>query len=144
MSKVIDLILSVQNQWRDGDEDIMTYLVQQIELLPVTTLSLKAETTKNPELSKIVTIAQSGWPRTVNENLQPFFVRCDELTIEQGCLMCGARAVIPDKYRQKVLDELHGGHMGVVMMKALARAMCGGLTSTGTLRVQVKAVQDVN
>ena len=36
--------------------------------------------------------------------------------------MWGPRAVIPHKYRQKVLDELHGGHMGVVKMKALARA----------------------
>ena len=98
------------------------YLVQQIELLPVTALSLKAETTKDPELSKIVTFAQSGWPRTVSENLQPFFVRRDELTIKQGCLMWGARMVIPHKYRQKVLDELHGGHMGMVKMKALARA----------------------
>ena len=58
--------------------------------------------------------------------------------------MWGARAVIPHKYRQKVLHELHGGHMGVVKMKALALHMCGGLTSTGTLRVQVKAVQDAN
>ena len=58
--------------------------------------------------------------------------------------MCGARAIIPHKYRQKVLDELHGGHTGVVKMKALAHAMCSGLTSTRTLRVQVKAVQDAN
>mgnify|MGYP003458136540 CR=1 FL=1 len=55
--------------------------------------------------------------------------------------MWGARAVIAHKYRQKVFDELQGGHMGVVKMKVRAR---GGLTLTGILRVQVKAVQDVN
>lgn len=69
-----------------------------------------------------MTFAQSGWPRSISEDLKPFFVRRDELTIEQGCLMWGARAVIPQKYRSKVLDELHGGHLGVVKMKALARA----------------------
>ena len=50
----------------------------------------------------MMTFAQSGWPRSISEDLKPFFVRRDELTIEQGCLMWGARAVIPQKYRSKV------------------------------------------
>lgn len=30
--------------------------------------------------------------------------------------------VIPQVYQQKVLEELHGGHLGVVKMKTLARS----------------------
>ena len=36
--------------------------------------------------------------------------------------MWGMRVLIPQKYQSKVLDELHGGHLGTVEMKALARA----------------------
>ena len=36
--------------------------------------------------------------------------------------MWGIRMVIPQVYQQKVLKELHGGHLGVVKMKALARS----------------------
>eukprot|EP00731_Ephydatia_muelleri_P013854 Em0007g1164a len=111
-----------QDQAPEDSDDSTAYLVQQLELLPVTALSLKAGTLKDPELTRVMTFAQSGWPRSISEDLKPFFVRRDELTIEQGCLMWGARAVIPQKYRSKVLDELHGGHLGVVKMKALARA----------------------
>ncbi|CAK1597334.1 unnamed protein product [Parnassius mnemosyne] len=34
--------------------------------------------------------------------------------------MCGHRVVIPDSCRDKVIKELHEGHMGVVKTKALA------------------------
>ena len=47
------------DQTPEEDEDITTsYLVQQIELLPVAVFSLKAGTMKDAELSKIVTFAQ--------------------------------------------------------------------------------------
>ena len=34
--------------------------------------------------------------------------------------MWGMRVVVPQVYQQKVLEVLHGGHLGVVKMKALA------------------------
>ena len=36
--------------------------------------------------------------------------------------MWGTRVVIPKVHQQKVQEELHGGHLGVVKMKALARS----------------------
>ena len=36
--------------------------------------------------------------------------------------MWGTRVVIPKVHQQKVQKELHGGHLGVVKMKALARS----------------------
>ena len=50
------------------------------------------------------------------------FDNCHELTTEQGCLMWGTRVVIPKVHQQKVQEELHGGHLGVGKMKALARS----------------------
>ena len=35
--------------------------------------------------------------------------------------MWGIRVIVPTTLRNKVLDELHEGHLGVVKMKTLAR-----------------------
>ena len=34
--------------------------------------------------------------------------------------MWGIRVVVPPTLQEKVLEELHGGHIGVIKMKALA------------------------
>ena len=45
----------------------------------------------------------------------------EEFTVEDGCLLHGTRVVIPSKYQQEVLSELHLNHPGMVQMKSLAR-----------------------
>ena len=52
----------------------------------------------------------------------PFWRRKDELTVEGEYMLWGMRVVIPSKWRDKVLDELHKCHPGVVLMKTLARS----------------------
>ena len=64
----------------------------------------------------------SGWPKTVKDILLVCFDKRHELTTEQGCLMWGTRVVIPKVHQQKVQEELHGGHLGVGKMEALARS----------------------
>ena len=54
--------------------------------------------------------------------MKPSFIQRNELSIEQGCLMCGLRVVIPSVFQQRVLKELHGTHPGVARMKAMARS----------------------
>ena len=56
-------------------------------------------------------------------DLKPFFDRRLEITIEAGCLMWGIKVVIPSKSRERVLNELHTGHPGIVKMKSLARTL---------------------
>ena len=97
-------------------------MVKQIEYLPVTADCLKQATSWDLRLSKVFMYVQSGWPTLVPDELKPYSDRRHELSIEQGCLMWGMRVLIPQKYQSKVLDELHGGHLGTVKMKALARA----------------------
>lgn len=45
-----------------------------------------------------------------------------EYTIENGCLLRGIRVVIPETLKEKILAELHLGHLGIVKMKGLARS----------------------
>ena len=44
------------------------------------------------------------------------------MSIEQGCLAWGGRAVIPPNLREKTLKDLHEVHPGVSRMKALGRS----------------------
>ena len=45
----------------------------------------------------------------------------DELSVQSGVVLRGARVVVPELARQHMLDGLHEGHPGICWMKALAR-----------------------
>lgn len=45
-----------------------------------------------------------------------------ELTVEQEILMWGYRVVVPEKLRQRILNELHSSHFGIVKTKSIARS----------------------
>ncbi|XP_064089181.1 uncharacterized protein K02A2.6-like [Macrobrachium nipponense] len=64
-----------------------------------------------------------AWPDSedIAQELKPFLSRQREFSIEEGCLLWGARVVIPSRYRIQILEELRGGHQGIVRMKGLAR-----------------------
>ena len=40
----------------------------------------------------------------------------------QGCVIWGNRVILPHKLRYRLLNELHVGHPGIVIMIALARS----------------------
>lgn len=65
------------------------------------------------------------WPnkiKGISEDLKPYFIRRNELAIEQECLMWGYRLIIPSIFREDLLKELHNTHMGTVKMKSIARS----------------------
>lgn len=63
-----------------------------------------------------------GWPGKVSTDLEPYFRRREELSVEKGCLFLGFRMVIPTVLRPKILYTLHEGHPGISRMKALGRS----------------------
>ncbi|XP_031347140.1 uncharacterized protein K02A2.6-like [Photinus pyralis] len=93
------------------------------ENLPVDYKKVALETRKDVVLSKVYNYLSVGWPSKVEEQtLTPYFRKRLELTLEQGCVMWGYRIIIPTKFRQQLLDELHSSHLGIVKMKSIARA----------------------
>lgn len=91
--------------------------------IPVNFKSIATETRKDFLLSKVVEYIMTGWPEKIErEELLPFFRRRFELYNEQGCIMWGYRVVIPRKFQDQLLEELHSSHMGVVKMKSIARS----------------------
>ena len=49
-------------------------------------------------------------------------MRKDELSVPDGCVLCGARHVIPHQRRQRVMSELHAAHPGINRMEGFARS----------------------
>ena len=93
----------------------------QLQALPVQAQDVAEATRADPVLRLLLNYLRRGWPPTVSDKLSPFWRRKEELCIESECIMRGCRAVIPEKLQQKVLDELHREHPGVVRMKMQVR-----------------------
>ena len=103
-------------------DEINILNIAQVEAMPVTAQQVATATQRDPLLSQVYRYTQSGWPSEVDDLLLPFWNRRNELSIETGCLLWGIRVVIPKKLQQRVLEELHKDHPGIVRMKAIARS----------------------
>ena len=93
----------------------------QFELLPVTSEAVARETHRDPILARVYESIVKGWSVHVDGD-KLYYERCNELRVHQGCILWGIRVVIPSKLQERVLEELHDGHLVVVKMKALARS----------------------
>ena len=96
--------------------------VVQLDSLPVTSLQIRQATRNDPVLSKVLEYTKNGWPSDVPKSLEPYKNRKSELTTEGDCLLWGIRVVVPAKYQNVVLQELHCDHAGMTRMKSLARS----------------------
>ncbi|XP_023809022.1 uncharacterized protein K02A2.6-like [Oryzias latipes] len=83
---------------------------------------IKKWTTKDPTLAKVREYIQRGWPNHKNSELKPFEVRKEELSVQDGCVLWGARTVMPARAQPYMLEQLDPAHPGMSRMKALARS----------------------
>ena len=100
---------------------------------PLLNSELIAKFTKlDPLLGKILYQVQEGWmddkktskvsdEATSDKEYQALYSRRHELSYEQGCILWGDRVIVPEKLRSEMLKMLHATHMGMTMMKRLAR-----------------------
>jgi hypothetical protein len=90
---------------------------------PVTENEVRIETAGDEILSKVMKEVTEGWKREAqSEQLRPYWIRRNEISIEGGCLLWGARVIIPESLRETMLMELHDVHPGTTKMKALSRS----------------------
>ena len=79
-------------------------------------------TEKDPTLSRIHHFLLHGWPETISDSyFRPYFNCCEELSAVDGCILWGARVVIPPPGHKLVLSQLHDTHPGIGKM-SLARS----------------------
>ena len=90
--------------------------------LPVTAKMIRQATKDDPTLSRVMQglITGRGLAST-QEDCKPYLNIWSELTVEDGCILRGARVVVPEKLRLPLLKEIHADHQGIVRSKAVAR-----------------------
>lgn len=94
-----------------------------VDSLPVTADEIARETSKCSVLSKVRDFVKFGWPKHVSEvDLEPYFSKRSELSVDKGCILYGCRVVLPYCLIDRVISELHEDHSGVVRMKSVARS----------------------
>lgn len=76
--------------------------VSQTGAFPVTKVHIR--TCKDPVLGRVT---QHGWLSQVPEQLRPYWLRRNELTVEIGMLLWEIRVITPTKLRELVLQEIH-------------------------------------
>ncbi|XP_031349119.1 uncharacterized protein K02A2.6-like isoform X1 [Photinus pyralis] len=102
-----------------------TYLnfVAQNSDIVVDAKAIEEETKIDKIYSKIFKFVKDGWPtQNTDKDLQRFFNRRFEFSIEQEVIMLGHRVVVPTKFHDSILNELHITHAGIVKMKSIARS----------------------
>ena len=98
-------------------------LLEHIEDTPVSARNIKQWTARDPVYSKVLYFVMNGWTRDARKpEFKPFYVRRNELSAEQGCILWGNRVVVPTMGQGQVLRELHEAHPGMSIMKAIARS----------------------
>ena len=104
-----------------------TYLnyVQEIGKLPITFSDIEHEIQNDNVLKIVFSYVKNGWPDKIDsDEIKPYFYKKNQITIESNCLMWGYRIIIPAKFKEYILKEIHSSHVGIIKMKNLARAYC--------------------
>ena len=87
-----------------------------IECTPFTATRIREVTRGDPVLSHVKNLhymyVLHGWSAEGNtpKELRFYRTKREESTVEDGCLLHDTRVVIPSRYQQEVLSELHFNH----------------------------------
>ena len=99
----------------------LVLLTERLADSPVTADQIRDWTRRDPSLASVLQFVRQEWPSQCDQELAPFAAHKSELSMHDGCIVWGARVVVPPQDRQAVLQELHEGHLGMTKMKLLAR-----------------------
>ncbi len=105
----------------DVGEEVL--LLDHMDYTTMNADDIRRWTDRDPTLSRVRQAVLSGWRIDEDEqNIQPYYLRKDELSVLKGCVLWGSRVIVPPQGRDAITEELHATHPGIVKMKSLARA----------------------
>ena len=101
--------------------DNLIYSIQ-MATLPVTADLIREHTGNDEIFTRVITCLREGkWPDNIDDNLQPYYKKRDEILIEDGMLLWGLRVILPISLKDIILQDIHHEHPGIIRMKALSR-----------------------
>ena len=101
--------LPMQNTVDESDVKILGDVVFVLDHLNQQTTTTPAQirnhTRRDPTLAKVLHHVQSGWPEcSFPTPVKPYANRKLELSVDSGCVLWGARVIIPTSLRYVVLN----------------------------------------
>ncbi|XP_062711449.1 uncharacterized protein LOC134289530 [Aedes albopictus] len=115
LSRLINVIASVILE-----EDLRFVANEAVSCLPLSFKSVEQETQSDEQLRKVYRYLREA--KIVNPEIRQLHGRRDLLCTVGKCIMFGERLMIPERHRQRFLQQLHRGHSGILRIKALARS----------------------
>lgn len=97
-------------------------IVDELNDTLVNTTQITRWTAKDVILSHVHEYTLKGWLAQTEAHFKIYQQRKMELSVSDGCVLWGARVIIPTKGRDKILKLLHQTHTGMSKMKGLARS----------------------
>ena len=84
-------------------------LLEFIDPSPIDVGMIKHWTDKDAILSRVRRFVSLGWPASIGDDAEliSYFCRQEELSVQSGCILWGARVVVPLKAREIVIDMIH-------------------------------------
>lgn len=104
-------------------EDVFYF--SHVDELPITSDGIRKATRKDRVFSRLHDFIANGLQNYLTQSesvVKPYFVHRNELSVDKGCVMWGARVVVPEKFREQLLEELHDQHLGMSLTKSLVRS----------------------
>lgn len=100
----------------------MNYLINFLPITSIDASKIASHTKKDQVLSQLLTILQTdNLSDEMSAELRPIFNRSEQLSLQQGCILCTNRVVISSELRCHVSKMIYQGHPSIVRMKVFAR-----------------------
>lgn len=74
---------------------------------------MRTETKNDPVLNQLLEVIITGWPDSIKDlppTLRSYWSYRDELSVNDGIILKGARISVPENQQKTILDQLHYSH----------------------------------
>ncbi|CAB3228715.1 unnamed protein product [Arctia plantaginis] len=113
--------LAAFDEERISLEEADIFQMSLMNVLPVTEPDIAQATLEDPTLKRLLVGLKSGKKIA---HLERFGIDQSEFSLYKDCILRGSRVLVPERFRQVVLNDLHSAHFGTSKMLALARSYC--------------------
>ncbi|XP_033993597.1 uncharacterized protein K02A2.6-like [Trematomus bernacchii] len=134
--------LPLSEDVRESETAEQVLMIDLLDDTLVDTAKIKHWTAKDVILSQVHGYVLSGWPSVTEAPLKPYHQRREELNVRDGCVLWGARVIVPNKGREKIMKVLHQTHSGMSKMKGLARSYVWWLRMDQDVEKEVQSCEE--
>ena len=99
-----------------GPEVALHIAIHHVHITPEKKLELQRTIQDDPLLHTLDDTIVAGWPKHIKDvpkALCPYHNQHDIMTVEDALILKGEALIIPPLEREKILQAIHEGHMGI-------------------------------